>query len=693
MSVGIKAQASIDGAKKFQDDLKNMTAKGKALDAEMKALTSSFDKEGKSQKQNAKEREALNKVIAAQQEKAKLLSDQIKKLEDAGEGETAQCYKLREQLAQTNQKINEYTNGQSKAAKETAVSTGQLVKAGVALGALKTAATAVVGAVKGIASAAKNAAKAVWNLGVESGQWADELITQSNQTGVDTTTLQEWGYAARFIDTEVSTMTKGMTKLTKAYAKGTSSKKKSVKVAKGVTVSLKKENGELKTQTEFYYDVIDSLHGMTNIAQRNAAAQQIFGKSYTDMLPLIESGTSALRAYGQEAHEMGVIISSDNVTALGKFDDTMQKFDATTQAIKTNLAVAFLPILELVSGKLTEFSGKVSGILSDGFQKEDVGKIIDAFFEMFDLDNGDPNTEGESVGQFIADVIDLAKKKIEEHKEEIQGIADSVMKFFVTGLKHAFGLKTKEEKQAAVLESLGLDEEALVAQGKDIPTEVVKKIAEQNPFAEVPTFKEAFQDSIIGRIIAAIKGSKDDPEVQSEETAMGSDLPTFFAQGVEENQQPIGDAADKSVDTVEEHAGGPSAHSRSSHWGHELASSYADGIRSGIPEVSAAAQDMADAASAPIHYSLPDYGPLRHVGEWGGEMIDQYVAGIKRNLYKVDAVMGGAVNSATMGGRTTNYGGVSINVYGAAGQDVNALADVIMVKMQNAVDRREAVFA
>ena len=42
---------------------------------------------------------------------------------------------------------------------------------------------------------------------------------------------------------------------------------------------------------------------------------------------------------------------------------------------------------------------------------------------------------------------------------------------------------------------------------------------------------------------------------------------------------------------------------------------------------------------------------------------------------------------------TTHMGGVSITVYGAQGQDVNALADVIMYKMQNAVESREAVFA
>lgn len=44
-------------------------------------------------------------------------------------------------------------------------------------------------------------------------------------------------------------------------------------------------------------------------------------------------------------------------------------------------------------------------------------------------------------------------------------------------------------------------------------------------------------------------------------------------------------------------------------------------------------------------------------------------------------------------GTTTNLGGVNIVVYGAQGQDVSELADIVMARMQSAVERREAVFA
>lgn len=664
MAVGINAKASID-ATDFNKNLKLMTAKSKALDAEMKALTASFDKDGKSQKDNAKQRELANKQIEAQKEKAELLAQKIALLEKEGKGETAECYNLRKQLADTNAAIANYSKETEKAGKETGVSTGQLVKAGAALGAMKLAATAVVGAIKGIAKAAVGAAKGVWNLGVSSGQWADALLTDSNKMGVDAETLQEWQYAARFIDMDVSAMSKSWFKLDTAIGKASKTKKKDIVITKKLRVATKNANGTDRDKLDIFYDTIDALHSMSNETARNNKAREIFGAGYKDILPLINSGTAAIRAYGQEAREMGVIISADNVTALGKFDDTMQKFDATTQAIKTNLAVAFLPVLELVAGKLTEFSGKVSEILSDGFQKEDVGKIVDAFFEMFSLDSGDEGSEGQSAVSFIGELVSLLASKVAEHGDDIKAIAKTVLDFVADGFKEAVGLT-------------GLKEKIFGKEGTFLGFEI-----EEGSLAETVVGK-------IKRVFAILSG---DFNLSTVEKRYGGTMEDNIGEGMTENQGPVADAADDTVDTVEEHAGGPRAHSRSTHWGQELAEGYAAGIDAGIPQVRAAGERMARAAAAPIHFSKPDYGPLRQIGEWGGEMIDQYVGGIKRNLYKVDAVMGGAVNAETMGGRTTNYGGVSINVYGAAGQDVNQLADIVMQRMQNAVNRREAVFA
>ena len=43
--------------------------------------------------------------------------------------------------------------------------------------------------------------------------------------------------------------------------------------------------------------------------------------------------------------------------------------------------------------------------------------------------------------------------------------------------------------------------------------------------------------------------------------------------------------------------------------------------------------------------------------------------------------------------KTTNYGGVNVTVYGAPGQNVNELANIIMEKIESATARKGAVYA
>lgn len=71
--------------------------------------------------------------------------------------------------------------------------------------------------------------------------------------------------------------------------------------------------------------------------------------------------------------------------------------------------------------------------------------------------------------------------------------------------------------------------------------------------------------------------------------------------------------------------------------------------------------------------------------------------GVEKAMPKAMRDMGeelSALSALPMGGgTTTNMGGVNIVVYGAQGQDVSELADIVMARMQSAVERREAVFA
>lgn len=74
-----------------------------------------------------------------------------------------------------------------------------------------------------------------------------------------------------------------------------------------------------------------------------------------------------------------------------------------------------------------------------------------------------------------------------------------------------------------------------------------------------------------------------------------------------------------------------------------------------------------------------------------GEGFDNEIGAVARNMTDSIPMSFGMSGSGSY--RQTNLGGVTITVNGAQGQNVQELADEIMIRMQTAVNRREAVFA
>lgn len=93
--------------------------------------------------------------------------------------------------------------------------------------------------------------------------------------------------------------------------------------------------------------------------------------------------------------------------------------------------------------------------------------------------------------------------------------------------------------------------------------------------------------------------------------------------------------------------------------------------------------------------------------KWAGKMLDEgFASGISDNADQVADAMdelngitaepiSGVLSSAgsSGSGNAPNYGGIVINIYGAEGQDVNELAEIVSRKLQTAVDRRRLTFA
>lgn len=180
---------------------------------------------------------------------------------------------------------------------------------------------------------------------MEAAETADELLTLSSTTGITTDELQKMQYAANFVDVSLDTMTGSMNKLTRTMSSARDGSKDSEEAFRKLGIRITDTHGQLRNSNDVFYEVIDSLGKIKNETERDAMAMKIFGKSAQELNPLIEAGSKQLKELGIEAENLGVVISGDNLEALGELQDSMDRFKATTEGLKNSLAMTLLPIL------------------------------------------------------------------------------------------------------------------------------------------------------------------------------------------------------------------------------------------------------------------------------------------------------------------------------------------------------------
>lgn len=213
----------------------------------------------------------------------------------------------------------------------------------------------------GVSAAAGNAiiilggmASKLYGWAKESAEWADELLTLSTTTGIATDELQKLQYASELIDVDVETMTGSMEKLVRSM---NSAKDGSGQAAEGfrkLHIRTTDTRGQLRDVNEVFYEVIDALGKVKNDTERDAIAMEIFGRSARDLNPLIKTGSDNLKKFGDEAVNLGRVISEDDVVQMGGLSDAMYKFDQSLDALKRNLAVAVIPMLTALFNALAK---------------------------------------------------------------------------------------------------------------------------------------------------------------------------------------------------------------------------------------------------------------------------------------------------------------------------------------------------
>lgn len=593
--------------------------------------------------------ELLGKQVSQTKEKLETLKKTEEELNRAGVDKHSDQYKaLQREIISTEHSLKDLEAA-------AAASNVTLTKVSQTFGKISDASGKVAAATKGISTAAGGALAGIAGLAIKTAEAADELSTLSKQTGISTSELQKMKYASDLVDVSVDEITGAMTKMKKNMA---STSKDTQAAFERIGVSVTDTNGQLRSSTDVFYEVLQGLSQISNETERDIVAMQLFGKSADQLAGIIDDGGASLKALGEEAEALGLILDEETIGSLNNVNDQVDKLKAKANGDISRAGAkameALMPLFEKVIDFVTKILDYI-GNLDEG-QIKMLTTLLAVTAAISPLAKGISNVTG------LISKLTGAGGAIPKAITVIDKLTGTVLPkvFSVLGKIPGLGIT------AAII--------ALVAVIATKGDEIKKFINDAVTFIQ----------NLLDKLIKWLNGHGLD--------AIGS-----FIKSVSDFIRNIKTVLNGIIDFIR----GVFTGDWKRAWNGVI--EILTGLFGGIKTL----------LKAPINAVI---GMIN--GIIGGFNKLRSIAG-KSQVSKIPLLAsGGVVTSGSaivgdagpelltmMGGRAivqpltnssttnnTNMGGVTINVYGAAGQNVRELADIIMDEMQAATDRKAAVF-
>ncbi len=212
----------------------------------------------------------------------------------------------------------------------------------------------IMAGIRSLVGVLKEGSQAIVGLATDAAAYADEILTTSVVTRMSTDDLQAYNYAAELVDVSLDTLTKSMAKNVKSMTNAQRGSAEYVKAYERLGVSVTDGNGKLLDSETVYWKCIDALKNMTDETERDSVSMQIFGKSAQELNPLIAQGSEGIKKLSDEAREMGAVLDSDALSALGATDDSLQRLYQTVDIFKRKVGAEMAPSITKASDEITK---------------------------------------------------------------------------------------------------------------------------------------------------------------------------------------------------------------------------------------------------------------------------------------------------------------------------------------------------
>lgn len=187
----------------------------------------------------------------------------------------------------------------------------------------------------------------------ETAAYGDKIDKASQKIGISAEAYQEWEFIAQHSGTSMDSLTTSFKTLQVAAQNGS-------EAFQALNISAE-EAASLSTE-DLFGRVIEGLQGMEEGSERTALANQLLGRGTMELGALLNTSAEATEEMRKQVHELGGVMSNEAVKSAAAFQDSLQNMKTSLAGVGRSFAVEFLPsVTTAMDGLAALFAGDPLG--------------------------------------------------------------------------------------------------------------------------------------------------------------------------------------------------------------------------------------------------------------------------------------------------------------------------------------------
>jgi len=191
-------------------------------------------------------------------------------------------------------------------------------------------------------------------------QLIDRVGKVSATTGLATSTLQKFGFAAEIAGVSTDQAQVALRRFSRRLGEAQKGTGELLPALKKLGIETRKSDGTFKSAEEVLLEFADGIANTEGASAKLALAFKAFDSEGAELVGVLDKGSAAMLEMFGKAETLGAVLSRQAIQGVEDFNDSFTELQTVLSGVSNQLTAALAPALKLVTDELVDFIVKGS---------------------------------------------------------------------------------------------------------------------------------------------------------------------------------------------------------------------------------------------------------------------------------------------------------------------------------------------